>query len=278
MIMPNMNRFSTVLAIALLAAPAFAAPADSTKQYDSGYHTMARLADDLYRALPKEKRVGLLARPILLDNIKTPYLQPGAQAKDGTNLHAVFVSPALFEVLNYISHARAVESADNGFFAKAVNSLACDNGDKGLAPLYQPTHEKSWAFNTMNWQLGYFNQMAAGLMAIEMAHHHLGHYSKYTGQLGDPKKPAPLYSVLSQKEWREAVLTGSRHALDCGLAPEGLIVLFDAISRMPQRPSWAVHLMPPTAEVSILRLELKRVEASFFDARSSAREEFKWSW
>jgi len=278
MIMPNMNRFSPVLAIALLAAAALAAPAESARQYDSGYQTMARLADDLYRALPKEKRGTLLARPVLLDNIKAPYLQPGAQAKDGTNLHAVFVSPALFEVLNYISHARAVESVDDGFFAKAVNSLACDNGDKGLPPLYQPTHEKSWAFNTMNWQLGYFNQMAAGLMAIEMAHHHLGHYSKYASQLGDPKKPAPLYSVLSQKEWREAVLGGSRHALDCGLAPEGLIVLYDAISKMPQRPSWAVHLMPPTEEVSILRLELKRVEASFFDARTAAREEFRWSW
>jgi len=278
MIMPNMNRFSPVLAIGLLAAATLAAPAESTRQYDSGYHTMARLADDLYRALPKEKRMALHARPVLLDNIKAPYLQPGAQAKDGTNLHAVFVSPALFEVLNYISHARAVDSVDDGFFAKAVNSLACDNGDKGLPPLYQPTHEKSWAFNTMNGQLSYFNQMAAGLMAIEMAHHYLGHYSKYAGQLGDPKKPAPLYSVLSQKEWREAVLRGSRHALDCGLAPEGLIVLYDAISRMPQRPSWAVHLMPPTAEVSILRLELKRVEASFFDARTAAREEFRWSW
>jgi hypothetical protein len=278
MIMPNMNRFSTALVIALLAAAAFAAPAEPTKQYDSGYQTMARLGDDLYRALPKEKRATLLARPVLLDNIKLPYLQPGAQAKDGTNLHAVFVSPALFEVLNYISHARAVDSVDDGFFAKAVNSLACDNGDKGLPPLYQPTHEKSWAFNTMNGQLSYFNQMAAGLMAIEMAHYHLGHYSKYAGQLGDSKKPAPLYSVLSQKEWREAVLTGSRHALDCGLAPEGLIVLYDAISRMPQRPSWAVHLMPPAAEVSILRLELKRVEASFFDARTAVREEFRWSW
>jgi hypothetical protein len=278
MIMPTMNRFSPALAITLLAAAVFAAPAESTRQYDSGYHTMARLGDDLYRALPKEKRGTLLARPVLLDNIKLPYLQPGAQAKDGTNWNAVFVSPALFEVLNYISHARAVDLVDEGFFAKAVNSLACDNGDKGLPPLYQPTHEKSWAFNTMNGQLSYFNQMAAGLLAIEMAHHHLGHYTKYAGQLGDPKKPAPLYSVLSQKEWREAVLGGSRHALDCGLAPEGLIVLYDAISRMPQRPSWAIHLMPPTAEVSILRLELKRVEASFFDSRSASREEFRWSW
>jgi hypothetical protein len=183
----------------------------------------------------------------------------------------------LIDVLNYVSHAKAVDNVDAGFFTKAINSLASENGTR-LAALYQPTHKKSWAFNTMNWQLSHFNQMAAGLIAIDMAHHYLGHYSKYASRLGDAKKPVPFYSVLSQKEWREAVLAGSRHALDCGLAPEGLVVLYDAITRMPQRPSWAVHIMPSTAEVSILRLELKRVEATFFDSHTAARDEFQWSW
>ena len=246
-------------------------------KYESGFDTLARIAEDLYRALPKEKRAIMLPRPVMLDKIKTPYLQPGAQTKDQTNWQAIYVSPPLIDVLNYVSHAKAVDNVDSGFFAKAINSLASENGTR-LAGLYQPTHKKSWDFNTMNWQLSHFNQMAAGLIAIDMAHHYLGHYSKYAAQLGDAKNPVPFYSVLTQKEWREAVLAGSRHALDCGLAPEGLVVLYDAITRMPRRPSWAIHVMPPSAEVSILRLELNRVEATFFDSRTAARDALQWSW
>jgi hypothetical protein len=249
--------------------------AESRGRYDSDYDTLARIAEDLYRALPKDKRAKLLPNVVLLKDIHAPYLQPAEQTKDSTNAQAICVSPALIDLLNYVSHARAVDNVDSGFFNTAIDSLAADKGSTNFA---RPSHPKSWDFNTMNWQLSYFNQMAAGLVAVEMAHHYLGHYRKYASQSGDSKKPAPFYSVLSQKEWREAVLVGSRHALDCGLAPEGLIVLYDAISRMPKRPSWAVQVMPPSAEVSILRLELKRVEATFFDSRTAAREEFRWTW
>lgn len=263
--------FLTVFAVVGFAAGA----AETPRKYDSDYDTMARIAEDLHRALPKEKRSALLPRPVLVDGLAVPYLQLVEHAKHSTNANAIHISAGLVDLLNYISHAHAIDNIDSGFFTNAINSLAAD---KGLTNLAQPTHQTSWAFNTMNWQLSYFNQMAAGLFAIEMAHHYLGHYRKYAAQLGDPKKRAPLYSVLPQKEWREAVLAGSRHALDCGLAPEGLIVLYDAITRMPKRPSWAVQVMPAAAEVSILRLELKRVEATFFDSRTAAREEFKWSW
>lgn len=274
--MPDPRRFfGPLLAGIFTAAWCATASANPVKKYDSGFQTMARLADDLHRALPKDKRAALAARPVLMENVRTPYLELLPPSKHDTNSRAVFVSEALIDMLNYVSHARAVDAVDNGFLAKAINSLACDNEDKGLPPLFQPTHEKAWSFNTMNLQLTYFNQMAAGLLAIEMAHGYLGHHSKYASQIA---KGGPLYSVVTPKEWREAVLTGSRHALKCGLAPEGLVVLYDAISKMPRRPAWASHVIPPSAEVSILRLELKRIEASFFDAHTAAREEFRWDW
>ena len=282
--MPGKTLIASATTLAIFAllctrhAPAAESPAVAAKKYESGYDTMARIAADLRRALPPENRRGLAATPVLLDNVKTPYLQPGESSRGGTNTSVVYVSAPLFDLLNYVSHAKAVDQVDHGFFTKAVNSLSCENGEKGLTELYAPTHPKAWSFNTMNWQLSNFNQMAAGLTAIEMAHHYLGHYKKYASQLGDAKNPVPLYSVLPPAEWRKAVLAGSRNALDCGLAPEGLIVLYDAISRMKQRPSWAVHIMPPTAEVSILRLELKRVEASFFDVRTASTNSMSWSW
>jgi hypothetical protein len=266
-------RLLTALLVALAALPTSAA--ESSNRYDTGFVTLQRIAGDLHRALAVEKRGELVTAPVLVENPETPYLQ--LQRTGSNDSPVVFVSQALIDVLNYVSHAKAVDQVDSGFFGKAVEGLARQRGT-GLRGLPQPTHTEAWAFNTMNWQMSHFNQMAAGLTAVQMAHHYLGHYKKYASQLGDGKNAAPLYSVLTPREWREAVLAGSRHALDCGLAPEGLIVFYDAITRMPERPSWAVHVLPPGAEISILRLELNRVEATFFDARTAVRDELKWSW
>jgi hypothetical protein len=265
--------------IALLAA-VFAIPAsaaESSNCYETGFATLQRLGGDLHRALPVERCHGLSSSVVHLESIKGPHLQLGEKPGSSNNSQVVFVSRELIEVLNYVSHAKAIDHVDSGYFDKAVHSLA-RQPRFDLSALQQPTNANAWAFNTMNWQMSHFNQMAAGLTAIQMAHHYLGHYKKYAPQLGDDKNPAPLYSVLTAKEWREAVLAGSRHALDCGLAPEGLIVLYDAISRMSPRPSWALYVMPASAEISILRLELNRVEATFFDMRTAIRDEMKWSW
>ena len=249
--------------------------AESSNRYDTGFVTMKGIAGDLHRALTVEKREGLATTPILLETPATPYLQLRRAGSNDSNV--LFVSQGLIDVLNYVSHAKAVDQVDAGFFEKAIERLARQSGSE-MRGLLRPTHTNAWAFNTMNWQMSHFNQMAAGLTAVQMAHHYLGHYKKYAAQPGNGTNAAPLYSLLTPREWREAVLAGSRHALDCGLAPEGLVVLYDAITRMPERPPWARHVMPPGAEISILRLELNRVEASFFDSRTSSRDELKWSW
>ena len=257
----------------LAAMPASAA--ESSNRYDTGFATLQRIAGDLHRALAVEKRSGLATAPMLLESAGTPYLQ--LRQASSNDSQVLFVSQGLIDVLNYVSHAKAVDQTHSGFFEKAIEGLALQNPME-LRRLPQPTHTNAWAFNTMNWQMSHFNQMAAGLTAVQMAHHYLGHYKKYAPQLGHGTNAAPLYSLLTPGEWREAVLAGSRHALDCALAPEGLVVLYDAITRMPRRPSWALHVMPPGAEISILRLELNRVEATFFDSRTSVRDELKWSW
>jgi hypothetical protein len=259
---------------ALAAMPVSAA--ESSNRYDTGFTTLQRIAGDLHRALPVEKRADLGPTPMLrLENPATPYLQ--LRRAGSNDSQVLFVSQGLIDVLNYVSHAKAVDQVDAGFFEKAVEGLVRQTGTE-LRGLPQPADTNAWAFNTMNWQMSHFNQMAAGLTAVQMAHHYLGHYKKYAAQLGEGKDAAPLYSLLTPREWREAVLAGSRHALDCGLAPEGLVVLYDAITRMPQRPAWALQVIPPGAEISILRMELNRVEAMFFDSRTSVRDELKWSW
>src|SRR5438093_6393264 len=120
---------SPILAIFAILLASHAAAAESpqspvSKKYDSGYDTMARIAQDLYRALPAENRRRIVAAPVLLQNVQTPYLEPGESSRTGTNSCAVYVSAGLFEMLNYVAHAKAVDQVDHGFFVKAVNSLA----------------------------------------------------------------------------------------------------------------------------------------------------------
>src|SRR5688572_10633627 len=156
----------------LAAMPVSAA--ESSNRYDTGFSTLQRIAGDLHRALAVEKRAELLGTAVLLETPTTPYLQ--LRSTNSTNSQ-VFVSQGLIDVLNYVSHAKAVDQVDSGFYEKAVEGLAHHRGT-GLRGLPQPTHTNAWAFNTMNWQMSHFNQMAAGLTAVQMAHHYLGHYKK----------------------------------------------------------------------------------------------------
>src|SRR6266850_5997507 len=96
---PTLVIFAILLACCASAAESTVGP--ESKKYESGYDTMARIASDLYRALPPENRRGLVATPVMLHDVKTPYLQPGESPRNDTNSSAVYVSPALFEVLNY---------------------------------------------------------------------------------------------------------------------------------------------------------------------------------
>src|SRR5213594_2388087 len=87
-VMPKSTVFSSTKALTsaifalLVTASAPAADSTAPKKYDSGYHTMARITEDLYRALPVEKRREFMATPVLLEKIKVPYLEPGEYSKN----------------------------------------------------------------------------------------------------------------------------------------------------------------------------------------------------
>src|SRR5688572_21074502 len=91
------------LCVALLIAVAGlrADAAEGTNRYDTSYATLQRIAIDLYRALPAEKREGLLNAPVLLENIKVPYLQPSDRLGPSNNLRGAYISKGLIDLLNY---------------------------------------------------------------------------------------------------------------------------------------------------------------------------------
>ena len=103
------------------------------------------------------------------------------------------------------------------------------------------------------------------LLAIEMAHHYLGHHKKY----GPPASaagnaPEPFTEKLTEKEWREAVFKGARNALDCGLGVDGFRAILAAVEKLPTRPKWSAYLVHPKADISKLSRELEKLEKDFF--------------
>jgi len=254
--------------LAGLPARAAAAPAG---QYETGFADLVRIAADLHQALPPEQRPRFQPVPVLRDGVAEPWIRPGLRTDGPNPLCAVEVSAGFVALLNYLSHAKAIDGVDRGFYKKSITSLAVRPGETGFPPL-DLSHPKAWAFDTLNHQVSHFNQMAGALLAIQMAHHYLGHYQKYAGRLTDGQdRPVPFASLLTADEWQEAVLKGANHALKCALGVDGLKHLFEGLQKMPTRPDWAAHLLPPTANLARINRALGRTEHDFFLVSDFAR-------
>jgi hypothetical protein len=232
--------------------------------YETGFADVQRISADLHQALDAKLRPQFHPQLVLWEKIATPYAQPGL-CSDGTNTwKTVHVSAGFVDLANHLAHAKALDSVERGFLKKYIVVLAGETGDRPLAPL-ECAHARAWTFDTMNLQASQFNQMVAGLLGIELAHHSLGHYSKYAGRLADSSgHPVPLASLVTLEEWRDAVLKGARAALDCGFSVDGLKTLFEAFEKMPARPAWAACFLPEKAPLSKLKRDLDHLEKGFF--------------
>ncbi len=235
--------------------------------YETGYDNVVRLTGDLCRALKPESRQRLLSVPVLLEKVEAPFVHP-SEFSDGTNTwRAVFVSGGFVTLLNHLSHAKAIDLSQRGFLDRYVETLGVESGAKPLAAVALPGQQSHWSFNTMNQQAGTFNQMAGAFIAIDLAHHYLGHYDKYASRLRDAENRAvPIASVITAAEWREALKKGARNALDCGLSIEGVITVFESIEKMPSRPAWTTFFLPndPAVQVAQIKKDLRKLEKAFF--------------
>ena len=262
-ILPNWGAPLCVAAVLLLPSPrAEAQPG----KYETGYQNLVRLTQDLYRALPPEARRKVDRKLVLLQDVPMPYLQPMAYKQGGASRGVVCLSSGFIDFMNYYSHAKALEELDKNFFVKYMAGLAHETGQTKLHDLRFVSHRQTWSFDTMNHQVSTFNQVAGTLIAIDLAHHYLGHYQKYAAQLqpGPNGTRVPIASVVTPKEWRQAVLKGARNALDCGLGVEGIINFFQALDKMPNRPAWTTYFMPHGVKVSKIRRDLLKMERKFF--------------
>jgi hypothetical protein len=238
-------------------------------RYETSHSDIIRLAADLRQALEPRLRACICSEAVVFDESPVPVVRAGTHHK--TQLGTVRLSAGFVALLNYLSHAKAIDGVDRGFYERSIASLAVQTGGTGL-PSLDLTHKKAWSFDTLNHQGSHFNQMAGGLVAIELAHHYLGHYKKYASQLIDTQgQPVPLSTLISPDEWHDAIMAGTKNALACGLGVEGLKVFFDGLEKTPNRPAWSLALLPAGAQVTKLNQELQHTENDFFLADTSSK-------
>jgi hypothetical protein len=270
------NRMVKCLIVIVFSGLARLAPwpvqADSTKveqiMLNSDYSTIQLLAKDLYEALAPSQRDLIDRDPLVLQKDVMPYVRPGELAADSRRKPVVVVSEGFVDLVNNLSYAAANNLFEKGCLEKYVRMLAREAGDKKLTEFPALSQRDLWSLRMTNEQLTRFNQIAGTLVAINMAHHYLGHYKKYKSQLTDKNGASvPINSVITVGEWNDALTAGAMNALECSLGVDGIKSFFECIDKMPQRPLWSAYFLPPRANVHKVNSHLTRLEKVHFARR-----------
>ena len=259
------SRFMPVFV--LLVSWAVSAVADKPAPL-GGFTEVSKIGIDLYQALEGKKQQAINSRPIFIETSLVPSVRLVEYPGESNKLRAAFISVGFIDVINQLAHAKAIDrELEPGFLARYVEVLSRHDG-KSRVPSAAPIGEsRFWSEEVSNEQQSNFNQMVAAVLSIELSHFYNGNFEKYRSQLGSEESPVPLNSILPLEEWEETVEHGVRSALDAGLGVEGLLNLFEAFEKMPDRPTWTVYFYHPEARYKHLRRQLLEIESKFFSGR-----------
>jgi len=244
-----------------------AAAGNETPAYDMGFRNITNLQADLFQALDRKQRALVGPAAVLISEMRVPCIasaQGGGTEKNGPP-GPVQLSAGFVEFINHVAHAKAIDESDSGFFARYTTQLGAQSRNNATPEFVAFPSANARTFQIMNRQASHFNQMAGALVAIDLAHQYLGHYSRHAREFStNATAPTPVNTLITEQEWREAVMRGANNALACGLGVEGLRALFDGFDRMQTRPAWAAYFIHPKANVSKISSELGKLERDFF--------------
>jgi hypothetical protein len=233
--------------------------------YPSGFSVALERGGDLYEALPAKFGNQLAPQPIALQPQDVPQITPITSTDENKVLRQVSVSAGFIDLVNHLSHAKAIDRIQPGFFDQYVQNLARVAGDDFTVQPPSMVDPRFWKDDVINDQASYFNQMAGMMMAINLSHHYLGHYDKYAPKMtGIGNKTVPINTLLTPAEWEVSVKAGATDALNCALATDGVKALFDAIDKMPKRPAWSEAIVPKDVDLKKLNKQLTQYESEFY--------------
>lgn len=259
----------TVVVLLLAVACSVAGvSAGGDRVYKLGVGDTIKLAGDLHDALPQKFFDQLDTQAITMHDQAWPLIAPVAVTADNRIQRQVELSAGFVDLVNRLCHAKAIDKVEVGYFDAYVTMVGQVCASNPAAPPPPITEPRYWTRQILNDQLSYFNEMMGMMMAVNMAHHYLGYYTKYASKLTGPgDKVVPINDFLTPSEWDASIKAGALDALNCALSTEGLRLIFDALDKMPIRPPWAAYIAPPYANFKQLDRELANYEEDFFHGR-----------
>ena len=226
------------------------------------------LAGQLTDALSANQKKFVPEDAVRIENSISPFVKPTERIRDGKFVPMVTISEGFIALANQVSYARARNSSTKGYFDQFIQNLAKESGEQALTEPAELTDRTRWTLQLSNDQLTQFNQIVATVIAMDLAHHYLGHYQKYKSRLTNAQgQPIALNSLLTAEEWEDAAIAGALNALDCSIATDGIRTLFECIEKMPQRPAWTIFFMPESVDSRRLQKRLSKLEKGFFRGR-----------
>jgi hypothetical protein len=244
------------LVVALLAGPGAAAASNTQPPIETGFTDVLNLSADLFQVLEAKDRERVSSKPVLLEKEAVPCVLSREVASDEKR-PTVHFSAGMVDLMNYVSFLKAIQKVNKSYYSSSLDALA-KVGPGQPVPLLSPVicPAKS-QLDVSNEQMGYFNQIAGGLLSLEWAHHALGYYAKYHDKLNGN---VAISSLLPAKEYQKALVMGANKALECGLGVDGLRAVMEMINNMQARPEWTVSILPREAKPSKIMRLLKAVE------------------
>ncbi|HZM04718.1 MAG TPA: hypothetical protein VFC44_17060 [Candidatus Saccharimonadales bacterium] len=237
------------------------AGANSTpRAYPDDLKMAMKIGNALYDSLDAKYQQSLEPTPVRLLPMDAPKMTP----TENDNLGQVSVSVGFVVLMDRIAHAKAIDQVKRGYFDKYVSSLE-QGSDENPPELPDIDNPRYWQRDVMNDQSGFFNQMMGLTMAINLSHHYLGQYDKYSGQMSG--ELAPINNFLTMDEWETGLKAAAENSLECAFSTAGGKALFEAIGKMPHRPAWAAYIVPQNVDVKKLNKQLAKYEKQFFHGR-----------
>jgi hypothetical protein len=253
----SMKRGAVFLSLlaCVVSDPTEASANNQHSRYETGPEHVVYIARDLWESMDERQRQ------------KWP-LHRSFQAEEeaaGNRAAEALLPAGVVDFLNHVTHAKAIDSVQRGFLKEYAGRLSLIATNTPCLELEPARQSKFWEAKMMNSQISYFNQLAGGLVAIDMAHHYLGHYDKYAKRLTNAAGEAvSISSVVTWDEWREAVMRGASHAITCGLSVEGLVFLYGMFESMAEKPGWVSQFVCAKANLPKIRRDLEKMEKEYF--------------
>jgi len=162
------------------------------------------------------------------------------QSVRNSNQRGLRVSATTITLVNRLSLALAINRLDRGYLQSYLDQLAKFSGTDKV-PELPPSKVKMERLDLVNEHLSNFNQISAGLIAIALSH------------LPSDSNPP------TGDQWFKALRKGINISLPCAYGTEGLVDFFEALEKLPSRPSWVESFYPTGIKTRKVRREIDRI-------------------